>query len=51
MAGLNLDYRGDLSGGGFLIRAADGLQLLCSAGPPSVVRTMTVRRRPRVIQL
>lgn len=31
LAGLNLDYRGDLSGGGFLIRAADGLQC-CACG-------------------
>jgi Fe-S cluster assembly iron-binding protein IscA len=31
LAGLNLDYRGDLSGGGFLIRAGEGVQC-CACG-------------------
>jgi len=35
--GPNLDHRGDLSGGGFLIRAADGACSAAACGPPSVV--------------
>ncbi len=31
LAGLNLDYRGDLSGGGFLIRSAEGVSC-CACG-------------------
>lgn len=31
LAGLSLDYRGDLSGGGFLVRGADGQQS-CACG-------------------
>ncbi len=31
LAGLSLDYRGDLSGGGFLVRGEDGLQS-CACG-------------------
>ncbi|MCP9773610.1 AIR synthase [Synechococcus sp. Tobar12-5m-g] len=31
LAGLNLDYRGDLSGGGFLIRSSEAVQC-CACG-------------------
>lgn len=31
LAGLHLDYRGDLSGGGFLVRAAEGVRS-CACG-------------------
>jgi Fe-S cluster assembly iron-binding protein IscA len=31
LTGLSLDYRGDLSGGGFLVRGGDGLQC-CACG-------------------
>jgi Fe-S cluster assembly iron-binding protein IscA len=31
LAGLSLDYRGDLSGGGFLVRSADGVRT-CACG-------------------
>jgi Fe-S cluster assembly iron-binding protein IscA len=31
LTGLDLDYRGDLSGGGFLVRAAEGLRT-CACG-------------------
>jgi Fe-S cluster assembly iron-binding protein IscA len=31
LAGLSLDYRGDLSGGGFLVRTAEGVSS-CACG-------------------
>jgi Fe-S cluster assembly iron-binding protein IscA len=31
LAGLSLDYRGDLSGGGFLVRTSDGVSS-CACG-------------------